>query len=46
MEKETINGEEFRKMLAQYTTIPEENLAAASSSQATRAALAAEAIEL
>lgn len=26
MEKETISGDEFRTMLSQYTTIPEENL--------------------
>ncbi len=29
MEKETITGEEFRSMLAEYTTIPAENVAAA-----------------
>ncbi len=46
MEKETITGEEFRKMLSTYTTIPEENLSAASA-QATKAAVAAwEGIEL
>jgi cell division protease FtsH len=29
LEKETLTGDEFRTMLAQYTTIPEENLIAA-----------------
>lgn len=29
VEKETLTGDEFRKMLAKYTTIPEENLLAA-----------------
>uniref|UniRef100_A0A7S0RC15 AAA+ ATPase domain-containing protein n=1 Tax=Chlamydomonas leiostraca TaxID=1034604 RepID=A0A7S0RC15_9CHLO len=29
LEKETLTGEEFRTMLAKYTTIPEENLQAA-----------------
>jgi cell division protease FtsH len=28
MEKETIDGNTFREMLSQYTTIPDENLAA------------------
>lgn len=26
MEKETLTGDEFRAMLAQYTAIPEENM--------------------
>ncbi len=29
LEKETLTGDEFRAMLSQYTTIPEENLRAA-----------------
>ena len=29
LERETISGEEFRQLLAQYTTIPEDNLKAA-----------------
>jgi cell division protease FtsH len=29
IEKETVTGEEFRSILSEYTTIPEENLAAA-----------------
>ncbi len=33
VEKETMTGEEFRTMLAQYTTIPEENLQAARASE-------------
>jgi len=33
VEKETITGEEFRTLLAQYTTIPEENIKAARESE-------------
>jgi cell division protease FtsH len=28
LEKETLNGDEFRTILAQYATIPEENIKA------------------
>jgi cell division protease FtsH len=46
VEKETLGGEEFRQLLAQYTTIPEENLVAAKA-QNTKVMLAAwETIEL
>lgn len=40
VEKETLTGQEFRTMLAQYVTIPEENLAAAQA-QAKKVAVAA-----
>ena len=32
-ERETIDGEEFRQILGQYTTIPEENLRAAKATE-------------
>jgi len=45
LEKETLTGDEFRSMLAQYTTIPAENLQAAQEESAV-AALAFKSIEL
>jgi cell division protease FtsH len=30
IERETLNGDDFRKILSEYATIPEENLEAAS----------------
>ena len=34
IEKETISGKEFRELLSQYTTIPQENLEAAQAAAA------------
>jgi len=45
LEKETLTGDEFRTMLAKYTTIPAENLQAAQEEKAI-AVLACESVEL
>lgn len=39
LEKETLTGDEFRTLLAQYTTIPEENLKAVQEQQQAKEAL-------
>ncbi len=41
LEKETLTGDEFRAMLAQYATIPEENLKAAEAQRQQKVAVAA-----
>lgn len=41
MEKETLTGDEFRALLAQYVTIPEENLKAAAAKDTLLAPAAA-----
>ena len=49
IEKETMTGDEFRTLLSQYTTIPEENLKAAAEQPKPKVAVpaaAATAIEL
>jgi cell division protease FtsH len=46
VEKETLTGDEFREMLAKYTTIPEENLKAAQEQIKPKVAVAAVAKEL
>lgn len=40
LEKETLTGDEFRTMLAKYTTIPEENMRAVQEQAAAREAIA------
>mmetsp|Transcript_38915 Transcript_38915/g.86562 ORF Transcript_38915/g.86562 Transcript_38915/m.86562 type:complete len:691 (+) Transcript_38915:164-2236(+) len=46
LEKETMTGDEFRALLSQYTTIPEENLRAVEAEQAKAAVAAFEDIQL
>lgn len=46
LEKETISGDEFRAMLATYTTIPEENLRVAREVAMKQPAMAIERMEL
>ncbi len=46
MEKETLTGDEFRAMLAQYTEIPAENLAAVEAQKRPAMAAAFEKVEL
>lgn len=41
LEKETLTGDEMRTTLAQYTTIPEENIKAAKEMQEVKEAVAA-----
>lgn len=40
LEKETLTGDEFRTLLSQYTTIPEENLKAVQEQEEAKAAIA------
>ncbi|EFJ49214.1 hypothetical protein VOLCADRAFT_74350 [Volvox carteri f. nagariensis] len=46
MEKETLTGDEFRAMLAEYTTIPEENIKAVDAQRKPAMAAAATSMEL
>jgi cell division protease FtsH len=39
LEKETLTGDEFRTLLSQYTTIPEENIQAVQEQQQAKEAL-------
>lgn len=41
LEKETLSGDDMRTILAQYTTIPEENLKAAREQEDAREAVVA-----
>ena len=46
MEKETLTGDEFRSLLAEYTSIPDENLKAVDAQKEPVAAVAAQRMEL